>query len=404
MRVLDELEREIVRVAGEAPRRRFGARLAVIPLSLAAVAVAASMFVLFGGSSEKLPPAKVAKVNDGPFGGPAGPPKLLGIRAQDPAGGAPWGLRLTWTKRGIGCVEAGRVVDGKLGAVGPDGSFTERTASVFPQASCQVPDAKGHLFATMTLLGTPSTGDPASCNPRRCPRDSLRTVYYGLLGPEATAVTYRDGTRIVRQEVSRPEGAYLVVKPTPASRKNVGGFSPGVSPASGLRSVEYADGSRCVIPDPRRLGGGRSCPLKGYVKPKLPKVTARDLASPVRLEVGTRPETPPGVTGRAKLAAQRRITIRFRARVAADLRSFYTLFAQMKNGGEGCSFGLGGAATTTDVRPGTIVRRDLWYPYKCRGRLEVKVGFTQQVMPSRVPLMPEGPEIGEVGRAEAQVR
>ena len=46
MRVLDELEREIERVAieaGDVRKRRFGARLAVLPLSLAAIAVAAAM-------------------------------------------------------------------------------------------------------------------------------------------------------------------------------------------------------------------------------------------------------------------------------------------------------------------------------------------------------------------------
>lgn len=39
----------------------------------------------------------------------------------------------------------------------------------------------------------------------------------------------------------RPEGGYVVVRPIDPKRKNFH-FAPGVSPGSGLRSVEYRDG------------------------------------------------------------------------------------------------------------------------------------------------------------------
>jgi hypothetical protein len=401
MRVLDELEREITRVAEEAGDvRRSGARLAVLPLSLAAVAVAASAFVLTGGSDDP-PPAQPAA--GGVYGAPAGPGKLLGIRAEDPDGGAPWGLRLTRTTRGFGCVELGRVVDGALGTVDQGGGFRARSSRITEPAHCQVPDAKGRLFIAMGFVGTPASGDPRTCNPQRdCPREFLRTIYFGLLGPEATAVTYRDGDRIVRQAVSRPDGAYLVVKRTPPERRQVGFFTPGVSPASGLRSVEYADGTRCVIPDPRRIGGGRPCPLKGYVEPKLPTVSPGSLATAVRVQVGSRPERPSQLRAPKGAPAQRRVTVRFRARVAADIRSFYTVTSQMKDGGEGCSY-VSSGPITAGVAAGSVVRRDLWVPYRCKGTLDIGVGFAQQRRPGQTPFMLEAPGNADVGRVQVKV-
>ncbi|WP_157592245.1 hypothetical protein [Solirubrobacter soli] len=413
MRVLDELEREISRVAveaGDVRRRRSGARMAVLPLSLAVVAVAASAFVLLGGSPKHASPPPAVAPQQGVYGSPRGAAKVLDVRADDPAGGPPWALRLTRTTRGFGCVELGRLQDGKLGVLGADGTFHERAPRLSAPANCQVPDAAGNLFIAMTYVGLPAGGDMRSCNPQRavngvpkCPADSLRTVYYGLLGPDATAVTYRDGSRIVRQAVSRPEGAYLVVKQTEQGRGNVGYFSPGVSPGSGLRSVEYADGSRCVIPNPRRLGGARSCPLRGYVAPKLPHVDASDLASTVRVVVGSKPEKPPGVQAPTKIPAQRRVTIRFRARVGADVRSFYTVRYQVKNGNAGCSTGIVGGPIIKDVAAGAVVRHDVWVSYGCRGTMEISVGFEQQRKPATMPFMVSGLGDARVGRAEVAV-
>ncbi len=66
--------------------------------------------------------------------------RLLSLRVPDPAGGPPWGIRLIFTtaqppsrdqvgalqSSGVphwGCVQIGRVVDGRLGALGMDGAF-----------------------------------------------------------------------------------------------------------------------------------------------------------------------------------------------------------------------------------------------------------------------------------------
>ena len=171
--------------------------------------------------------------------------KLLGVRAADPAGGPDWALRLAKTSRGLGCVQLGRLVDGKLGVLGRDnafandGRFHERGAQIVGQTDCQQPDAAGHTFIAMSYVGLPDSGDATACAARAhqtdlrpvCPRGSLRTVYYGLLGPHARAVTYLDPTgAVVRQRVGAPEGAYLVVQRTDPKRRNIGYFTPGDMP------------------------------------------------------------------------------------------------------------------------------------------------------------------------------
>ena len=48
---------------------------------------------------------------------------MLPIAAPDPAGGPDWGMRVLSTTRGEGCLQLGRIVDGKLGALGQDDAF-----------------------------------------------------------------------------------------------------------------------------------------------------------------------------------------------------------------------------------------------------------------------------------------
>ena len=58
----------------------------------------------------------------------AGGSRLLPLRAADPAGGLPWGMRIVHTTRGLICVQIGRVDHGQLGQLGVDGAFDERRA------------------------------------------------------------------------------------------------------------------------------------------------------------------------------------------------------------------------------------------------------------------------------------
>lgn len=53
----------------------------------------------------------------------AGGSRVLALRAPDPAGGLPWGIRVTRTTRGLLCVQVGRVDHGQIGELGVDGAF-----------------------------------------------------------------------------------------------------------------------------------------------------------------------------------------------------------------------------------------------------------------------------------------
>jgi hypothetical protein len=408
MRVLRELEREIERVALDAakarPRRlrwHPSALVVLLPLSVATVAVAATTGLL-SGEPVKNPPGLHLDPKSG-LGVVVGPGKVFGVRATDPAGGPPWALRMVRTSRGFGCVQLGRLVDGRLGvlgrdgAFGDDGKFHERGAEILQPTNCQQTDGAGHAFIAMSYIGLPDSGDSAGCVPRAhgavpvCPTGSLRNVFYGLLGPDAVAVTYVDvNGRVVRQPVSRPEGAYLVVRATEPARRKVGYFGVGVSPASGVRSVEYRDGSSCRIGSARRIGGARGCPLKGFVAPQLPRLSRAALASAIHVRVGNRPRHPGPksgpATGARPVPAQRRITVTFRARRAGDARSFYTVSAEIRHTSRGCPSGISGPIAK-DVVAGTVLTHTLYVPYRCGGTLSIKVGYTQQRAPSQMPFL-----------------
>jgi hypothetical protein len=157
-------------------------------------------------------------------GKPVEPSRLLALRAPDPSGGLPWGLRLVRTHSGLLCAQVGRVKDGVLGQLGLDGAFGG--------------DGRFHAlaaneFAEVRAPGT--VGDDANCvatketfsgiihgldrnaveNPGATSTLSLaarREIAYGLLGPHALAISYRLGGRTVHLPVIRGLGAYLVVR------------------------------------------------------------------------------------------------------------------------------------------------------------------------------------------------
>jgi hypothetical protein len=423
MRVLDELEREIERIALEAdtaPKRRRWWRssplLLMLPLGLATVAVAATTGILAGD-----PVKEPEGVNRNPRSGvgvSVDRGRLLDVRAPDPDGGPPWALRLVKTSRGLGCVQLGRTVDGKLGVLGRDGAFNndgrlhELSPTIVNTLGCQQPDRAGNFFTAMTFYDLPASGD-ASCRYRSqsargrpdCAPGSLRTIYYGLLGPEAAAVTYIDDQgRTVRQPVSSPQGAYLIVHRTVPDRRNASGFSPGITPTKGVEAIEYRDGSTCKPAQARHTHGSRSCPLKGYQPLDRASIPASALRTPVRVDVSTKPERPAfrGGSASANTPDQRRITIRFRARLAADVTSYYT-FSLQPTGGRTCNFRVSGPIAR-DIVAGTVVTRTVWVPYSCRGTATIRVGYAQADRPSVIPFTGPGQQNAKVGTVTVPLR
>jgi hypothetical protein len=432
--VLDRLGAEIERIAtaGARPARRhrhragpFGRRALVLALLTlivaAAAAVAATTGLLTGDPVQN--PAGVG------FGDPKsglGVPvpasvKLAPLRAADPAGGLPWGARTLKTTRGYACLQIGRVQDGRIGAIGQDGAFAddgrfhELPPGVIEGIQCGPQDGAGHGFLAIAYNGLPASGLERACRSGQagsvtlrdgttippCPRADQRLVFFGLLGPQATAVTYRaDDGSVATQRVSGPEGAYVVVVRPSARHPAKGSFSLGRTPGSGLLSVRYRDGSVCRIVSPIRLGGARQCPAKGYVAPRGARLTAADVATPVRATVSARPVEPhyPGLPGHQP--RQWRVTVRFRARVASTDQSRFYKVSLTPDHQTLCRFGGAGGPVSHDVAAGAVVRHVIWVPARCRGELYVTVTLHQQhgapyPMPS--PMRTKGdPLVGQV--------
>lgn len=217
--------------------------------------------------------------------------RLLSLRVPDPAGGPPWGMRLIFAsgdrhgpatgRHGAsasknvvrwGCVQIGRVVDGKLGVLGQDGAFRDdelfHELPVQPE-SCGSVDRAGRLTgftgvsnieAASGYLGLEGciTGStrrewaqvmpalrrqlgqarakrdrPAVAKTLKslaiyqqttarvsrepaCPARDLRHIAFGIAGPRARSVTVT-GQGIDETIALSPadEGAYLVVQHEP---------------------------------------------------------------------------------------------------------------------------------------------------------------------------------------------
>jgi hypothetical protein len=313
---------------------------------------------------------------------------LTALRAADPAGGPAWGLRTMTTTREQGCVQVGRVVDGRLGVLGQDGSFGDdgRFHELPPDVDigrdCELLDGAGRPFIAMSVQGLPASAQGGRCVARRrsatpvCPHEDMRILYYGTLGPQAKSVTYEERGVRKTAPVNGPWGAYLVVARPDHKRPALGYFVPGTSPASGLVAVTYRDGHVCRIRDPRALGGAKACPRVGYVAAPVhvPKpgelaatVTARFAPMPVQVRTGT------GVVLPGPKSWYLRIS--FPARVAAGPRSFYFVTLTLprhscRDAGTSMS-----APIARDVRAGELIHMPLYVPTSCHGVVTGDVRF-----------------------------
>jgi len=235
--------------------------------------------------------------------------RLLSLRVPDPAGGPPWGMRLIFTTGNHrpsavqghprpagnahwGCVQIGRVVDGKLGALGQDGAFHDdglfHELPVQPEGCGSVNHA-GELIgltggsnietasASQGLKGcltepvqraqahalpgierqlaiAKAEGDRQAVKgtledlahyrrlaPRikaepSCPSSDLRHIAYGVAGPHVTSVTVTtNGVRKTITVSQHDDGAYVIVQRIALGERvrpafGSGSFAPGRAP------------------------------------------------------------------------------------------------------------------------------------------------------------------------------
>jgi hypothetical protein len=349
--------------------------------------------------------------------------KLLGLRAADPAGGPPWGLRVMRTTRGLTCVQLGRVDFGTVGFLGQDGSFAN-DGRFHPLSKdyfntpfgCTPTDAHGHGFLNAFLQDQPASGgrtgpgcgaeedrtlgQPASRRPT-CALSDLRDISFGLLGPDAVSVTHLTASgALATTPTTGTAGAYLVVLPhatkgclVPDAHNRFPaqcevGFQgdsggPGL-PSGAITAVTYRNGRVCRVPPPSlRSSIFESCPPVGFVAKATTEPTSGRLAT--RVSVRELPATSYcaaihgegiGPCGAHGPAGFRRLTggwpsllveISFTSRVAiADSNSFYEFNLTMPRS-RTCTTGGENAPTNADIRAGQRVSTRILVPYRCPG-------------------------------------
>jgi len=249
--------------------------------------------------------------------------RLLGVSTPDPVGGAPWGMRVLSTKRGEGCAQVGRLLDGKLGALGQDsafhddGLFHEFTVNTFgAERACTLLDGNDRLFLNATVGDIPASAwrgnfpdkgcVPSTAGPYErfaedgkrkpypiCPQADERNLYYGLLGPDAKSITYTLDDQSHTQPTTGPEGAYLLVtkaSPTQLFNFNAGGTQDVVPVDGPITALNYRDGATCHLTSKSWIGGKDACTPElqvpvGWVPPRTPAPTAAQVTAPLHVRL-----------------------------------------------------------------------------------------------------------------------
>jgi hypothetical protein len=290
-RLLQAADVDRVRTARRRAVRRRQVRTLVLAvllvLALAAVALAVKALVFGADAPTTFNSSQRAGI--GAIG--PGTVRLLSVRTDDPQGGPPWAMRVFSTRRGYGCYQVGRLVDGRLAALGINGAFSsDGRAHRLPidRHGCGGTDDVGHLrFTAVSPVRDASAAltDDRCFDPERvraarfgvrnaqgyiasarrrgddravregrrqlrrarheqagvrpCPPKSLRVVIAGTAGPSATAVELTADTRRMTERVRAADGgAFLFV------------LMKAELPTSTTLEATYPGGRRCTLPDP----------------------------------------------------------------------------------------------------------------------------------------------------------
>jgi len=347
------------RFAPTPSRRRVSAhtRVALIALALvlatSAITLAATGVILTGSPVDTAQ-APIATAGEGiPVRGGA---RLLPMRAPDPAGGLPWGMRIIHTTRGLICVQIGRVDGDQLGQLGVDGAFHD-DGRFHPLPADALPDTlargSGWMSGNCASPGEIYAGDSvglevnAATSPgpgAGAPADR-REISFGLLGVHAVSITYREGAATHTQRVLPGLGAYLIVqrytsgRPLGSVSETVGRDEPGnysgpAGPNGALTAITYDYAGRtCVDRGNLRLA---SCGLSEVPPPRPAALPVVRVPLRVHLDIHDHVITSAQISFRAPYAV-----------TSAD--QDYSVNAPL------CPHGLGGGGSSADVARGGLV-------------------------------------------------
>lgn len=171
--------------------------------------------------------------------GKAEPPALavgrsrIVARTSDPGHREGWALQESRIGPRAGCLRLGRTTGRRFIAV-PDSQDGEH---------CTQTDATGHLFLNLQDVNAllPGTG--------------WRSLYYGVLGPDAVSITYRTRTGHPATIRTGPDGAYLIVEHATCPQNYLEGNACAIGGTSRSRQliggaitkVTYRDGFTCQL-------------------------------------------------------------------------------------------------------------------------------------------------------------
>jgi hypothetical protein len=219
--------------------------------------------------------------------------ELLALRAPDPAGGLPWGMRIVRTTRGYLCVQIARVQDGTLGELGIDGAFHDDGrfhplpadalgAQLAFGVNCELSARSGFAAA---IAGLPQSA--ASHTSAEVSGASLREISFGLLGEHARKIAYRSEEGVKTAKVLPGLGAYLIVqRATHGSRVGEASESSApegdpVDPHGTLTAITYSYGKRtCEV-----IGHGNALGACGFTEGPLKAKPLPVVHVPLRVQL-----------------------------------------------------------------------------------------------------------------------
>jgi hypothetical protein len=322
-------------------------------------------------------------------------------------------------------------------------------------------DAHQHAFDNVAYANAPASasGEPCQTIPHRilqrvpaqvrahltaqshaadCQARNARLITFGLLGPDATSVTYRTAHGTATTRTHGPDGAYLIVEPVDPAICGTqcgyagGGASTAMSlPIGPIATITYRDAPAChgapLTTNGPTLQRFDHCTDVGYVAPHHPNVTEANVASPIHvqpmparyyciqkgiyrpnvLRIPCDGRVPKGYFRISGGSSQLMVYISWTARQPVTNVNDSTYAIQVTNPRQ-CGGGGQGNSTQSLIRAGTRITRDVEVSSRCAGTYRGTVVYEPSLGPAgqagaRLP-QPGAPGAYLVGRFSILVR